>query len=777
MRHRTASPVLRLTLSTAVLSNRRAPAPARRLPSARGRVLAVLAVSLLGAVPAATAAASVAGRVTDARGRPLARAVVTLTAGAAALEARTDADGRFALGAVPTGEATLLVEAPGYAADRRRVLVADGLLVEVVLRPLAFAEELTVTAARTTTSQADTPASVVVVSREDLRTTPALTLDDALRQVPGFSLFRRAGSRTANPTTQGAFLRGVGASGASRALILDDGIPINDAFGGWVQWGRVPRAALGRVEVLRGGASDVHGSGALAGVVHLVRQPVDRRTLLLDASYGTEETSQVSVLLGGREGAWAASLAAESLRTDGYVLVDPGQRGPVDTPAGTRHTALDLSLEHQHASGMRAFVRGSLFDETRANGTPLQTNATDLRELRLGVDGHLGRGTFSLRGHAGDQEYEQTFSAIASDRRSETLNRAQHVPADSSGILGHWTQPLGGRTALAAGFSVRRLSGTSEEDAFTRPGAPPVSTRMGGRQRDLAAFVEGLASPHPDLTLTAAARLDGWRNQAEGASAAERSEHAVSPRLSLLWRARPGLAFSGAAYRAFRAPSLNELYRPFRVGNVLTLANDALEAERLGGLEAGVRLARGAAAGRATAFWMEAEHTVGNVTLSTTPALITRQRRNLGRSRSRGLELDGEWRPAASLSLSAGYLLAAARVLSFPPDPSLEGLRVPQVPRHQLTLQARWRAPRGFHASAQARWSGGQFDDDRNQFLLRRFWALDALVSRALTRRLEAFVAAENLGGGRWDVARTPLLTIGPPRSVRAGVRVEARAP
>jgi outer membrane receptor protein involved in Fe transport len=407
----------------------------------------------------------------------------------------------------------------------------------------------------------------------------------------------------------------------------------------------------------------------------------------------------------------------------------------------------------------------------------VQTNATDLRELRVGADGHVGRGTFSVRAHAGDQEYEQTFSAIAADRRSETLTRAQHVPADSAGASGHWTQPLTGRTALAAGFSVRRASGTSEEDVFTRPGAPPVRARMGGRQRDLAAFFEALASPHPDLTLTAAARLDAWRNQAAQGAAEERREQAMSPRLSLLWRARPGLALSAAAYRAFRAPSLNELYRPFRVGNVLTLANDALEAERLGGVEAGVRLARGSAAGRATAFWMEAEQTVGNVTLSVTPELITRQRRNLGRSRSRGVELDGEWRPSAALGLSAGYLLAAATVVRFPSDPTLEGLRVAQVPRHQLTLQARWRAPHGLRASAQARWSSAQYDDDRNQFRLRPFWALDALVSRAVTRRLEAFVAAENLGGGRWDVARTPLLGIGPPRSVRVGLRVEARAP
>jgi outer membrane receptor protein involved in Fe transport len=722
--------------------------------------------------------AAVAGRVTGAGGGSLARAAVTLLAGAAAFETRSDTDGRFALPSVPSGPATLVVEAAGYAAHRGVVVVAPGLVVEVALRPLGFAEELTVTAARTSASQADTPASVVVLSRADLLATPAVTLDDALRQVPGFSLFRRAGSRVANPTTQGAFLRGVGASGASRALILDDGIPINDAFGGWVQWGRVPRAALGRVEVLRGGASDVHGSGALAGVVHLVRQPVERGTLLVDSSYGGQGTAQVSLLAGGRAGPWGAALAAESFATDGYVLLEPGLRGAVDVPADSRYTTVDLSLERSLGAGARAFVRGQAFDESRGNGTRLQENATDLRELRAGADGRVGRGLFSVRAHAGDQAYDQTFTAIAADRASESLTRSQHVPADSAGLSGHWTHSFGSRLALAGGASMRLVSGVSEEDAFTRPGAPPVRSRAGGRQRALAAFVEALASPHARLTVTAAARLDGWRNEPEGdaAAAGERRESALSPRLSLLWRASEGLAFTAAGYRAFRAPSLNELYRPFRVGNVLTLANDALEAERLGGIEAGLRLARGDAALRATGFWMRAEQTVGNVTLSSTPALITRQRRNLGESRSRGLEVDGEWRPRAGLAVSAGYLFADATVLRFLTDPSLEGLRVPQVPRHTLTMQARWTVPGGVRASAQARWSGAQYDDDRNDFRLDAFWALDALLARRLGRRLEVFAAGENLTGERWDVARTPLRTIGPPRSVRLGLRVELAA-
>jgi outer membrane receptor protein involved in Fe transport len=732
---------------------------------------------LLCSVAAAADPPSVSGRVVDPGGAPIVGARLTLHAAGGALRTESERDGRFEFAPGAAGPFTLVVEAPGFASVRRDVIASGG-PVEVALRPARFAEALTVTAARTITSQADTPASVMVLSRDELEATPAVTLDDALRRVPGFSLFRRTGSRVANPTTQGAFLRGVGASGASRALILEDGIALNDAFGGWVQWGRVPRAALGRVEVLRGGASDVHGSGALAGVVHLVRQPVEARTLVLDSSYGGQQTSQVSLLAGGRRGRFSAALAAETFRTDGYVLVDEADRGPVDVAANSRYTTVDLTLAHEPAAGPRTFLRASRFEEDRGNGTPLQTNDTGLRELRAGLDGRAGRDAFSLRAHAGDQEYDQTFTAIAADRASETLTRAQHVPADSAGVSGDWTRPLGSRAALAAGASWRRVGGTSEEDVFTRPGAPPTETATGGRQRQVSGFVEALLAPAARLTVTASARLDGWRNEAQAAASAAstRSEDALSPRLSVLWRATGTLAVSGSAYRAFRAPTLNELYRPFRVGNVLTLGNESLGAERLEGVEAGLRLTRGAAALRATAFWMEVRDTVGNITLSSTPALITRQRQNIGRSRSRGLELDAEWRPRTSVSAAAGYLFADATVLRFLPDPSLEGLRVPQVPRHLLTLSARWHPANGWRASAQARWSASQYDDDRNLFLLEPFWAIDALVSRAVGSKVELFAAGENLLGDRWDVGRTPVRTIGPPRSLRAGLRLDVSA-
>ncbi|HKR65977.1 MAG TPA: TonB-dependent receptor plug domain-containing protein, partial [Thermoanaerobaculia bacterium] len=294
----------------------------------------------------------------------------------------------------------------------------------VILAQLS--QSITVTATRTETRVADTPASVVVLSKETLAQTPAPTLDDALRQVAGFTLFRRAGSRVANPTTQGVSLRGVGASGASRALVLDDGVPLNDPFGGWVYWGRVPREALERVEVLRGGASDLYGSSAMGGVIQFVRRRAPG--VSVDASFGTQNTGTTSLFAGSEH----FSVAGDFLSTDGYVLVRPEERGAVDVEADSRHTSVDATARRGSA-----FLRGSYYRERRNNGTPLQENDTTNRQLAAGGD--LFAGALALRAYASDQDYFQTFSTIANDRASERLTIEQRVPSRGAGANAQWT--------------------------------------------------------------------------------------------------------------------------------------------------------------------------------------------------------------------------------------------------------------------------------------------------------------------------------------------------
>ena len=732
---------------------------------------------------------SIEGVLLDQNGNFIAGADLALSGKAFKSNTKTDAHGRFRFPSVPRVIVTLIIIVKGFASVERKLNPADEVTNElrIILEPAPVSERLTVTATRTESRVDDTAASISVLQSADLRTTAAITVDDALRQVPGFSLFRRSGSRTANPTSQGISLRGLGASGASRAVVLLDGTLINDPFGGWIYWSRVPRASVERVEILRGGASDLYGSSALGGVVNIITRRPETNTLLLELSYGKQLTPDASLYLVGRKEKWIVSLAAQSFRTDGYILVERNQRGLVDTAAGSRNSTINLRAERSFGENQKIFATTSFFGESRANGTSLQTNRTHIRQFTLGVDlSAKPVGFLSARFYGGTQVFDQNFSAISADRNSETLTRVQRVPAQVIGLAAQWTRALGSSQTVAAGIEGSLVRGASDEIAFTS-GRASSFIDAGGRQATIAFYFGDVIRVNSRLFISAAARVDHWRNY--GAFSAsrpltppslttvtnflDRAEHAFSPRLSVLYKVTPRVSLMGSINRAFRAPTLNEMYRSFRVGNVLTLANENLRAERLTGGEVGLSVQSfdEKLGVRGTVFWAEVAEPVANVTLSVTPGLMTRQRVNLGRTRSRGMEVETEARWHKFWSLSAGYMFVDASLVRFPANIALEGLMIPQVPRHQFTFQSRYANPSVVTMGLQGRASSSQFEDDQNLFRLKPYFTLDLFVSRQIRRNVETFVAMENLFNQRYEVGKTPVTTLGPPILVRAGLR------
>jgi outer membrane receptor protein involved in Fe transport len=726
----------------------------------------------------------VEGTVADKTGAAVIGAEVSFTSGSFSVNKKTDVEGRFTFD-VPSTAGKITVRAAGFAPASKDWSAQDKSL-EFVLDPDPISEEVIVTAARTETRVSDTGASLVLLSGEDLSATAALTLDDALRQAVGFSLFRRSGSRTANPTSQGVSLRGVGASGASRAVVLSDGVPLNDPFGGWVYWDRIPKESISRVELVRGGESSLYGTDALGGAINILRREPRDIDASVETSFGNQKTPYASFFAGGRVGQLGARLSGEIFHTDGYIIVDERDRGQVDTAAGSEHWSIDLTLERLFSSG-RIFLNGSVFGEDRENGTPLQQNRTHIRQLVIGADWNSSDvGSFLIRGYAGAQVFDQDFSAVAADRNSETLTRSQRVPAQQNGFTFQWSRAAGSRNTLVAGVDTREVRGASDELVFIA-GNLSSAIGAGGRERTTGVFGQDIIRITNRFIATASARVDHWSNfdalsttqplAAPGPARVtvfeDRDETAFSPRLSLLYKLTDNLSLTASGYRAFRAPTLNELYRSFRVGNVFTLANENLRAERLAGGEAGAHAyafnrklnLRGAF------FWSEVTRPVANVTVSFTPALITRRRENLGRTRSRGLEIEGEARVTSEIVITAGYQFVDATVLEFPANTDLEGLLIPQVPRHQFTFQARYSNPRVITLGFQGRAIGAQFDDDRNQFELDKFFTLDLLASRRIKGGFEVFGAVENVFDQRYDIGRTPVRTIGPPALVRVGVR------
>ena len=185
---------------------------------------------------------------------------------------------------------------------------------------------MVVTATRAPRPIRDVPTPVTVLPRSEIARSPSQTLDELLRIIPSFATFRRTSSLVSDPTAQGVNLRGVGPSGVSRTLVLLDGLPANDSYGGWFYWRSIPRLGIERIEVAPGGGSALYGNYALGGVVQILSRPIDRAELDADGSLGLPRQGSATARGAGRLGKFGVAIEGEAFSTAGYPVVAPSQR-------------------------------------------------------------------------------------------------------------------------------------------------------------------------------------------------------------------------------------------------------------------------------------------------------------------------------------------------------------------------------------------------------------------------------------------------------------------
>jgi outer membrane receptor protein involved in Fe transport len=637
-------------------------------------------------------------------------------------------------------------------------------------------ESISVTAYRTPLGELESPAGTRTLTSTDLQQAGAITLDGQLRLIPGAETFRRSSSLVANPSSQGISLRGLGSTSASRTLVTEDDIPLNDAFAGWIHWEELPELSIHSVEVVRGGASDLYGSSAIGGVINVLQEHPTGNIAELKSDYGSEDTYDSSLLLEGHRGPWGALATGGILGTDGFVLTAPNQRGLIDIPSNV-HAQNGLTVLDHQQGGLRVFLRASALNEARNNGTPVQTNGTRLWRFSTGSDwrptgaGFLNGSTLTFRAYGSAQHYRQTFSTIAASRNSEVLNRFARTPDDEMGLVLHWSKPLTPELLFLAGADTHDVR-AGDFESVIRSGTLS-HTNLNDRQRQTGAYAE-LLWIHKAWTISASGRVD-WFNNFDGQQwqptvnpLPQIAQHVFDPRLGIARKIGQHFALTGTGFRAFRAPTANELYRSTQVGSLLTLPNNNLLSERATGWETGVAMEQHWGTIRTSYFWTQVNRPITALTLNPNSNPIQLMRENLGQIESRGVSADFELRPANWMTLQGGYQYTNADVTKGTGD-APAGNWIPQVAHNMASAQLRaFRASIGT-LSIQARASGHQFDDDANSYLLHSYFKLDAYASHDFGKRIELFTSGENLLNRQIEVGRTPTLTLGTPRAARIG--------
>ncbi len=593
---------------------------------------------------------------------------------------------------------------------------------------------------------AETPANVTVLDQTALQQSPGTNLDDRLRGVPGFSLFRRSSSLAANPTTQGVSLRGIGSSGASRTLVLWDGIPANDPFGGWVYWTQFVPGEVARVEISRGAATSIFGDRAMSGAIGIFSRQPEKLHVLAEYGFGNENTHDLSA---GFADAWsrvAISGTARAFTSDGYYIVPASIRGAADTRANVQFVTADVRIDHYTSFG-NLFFKTSVLAEERRNGTVLSHNSTGLGTLSLRYAREFTGDSLSFLGFHTREGFHATFDSVSAGRNIDSLTYSQTVLSEAAGGAA-LRQHHASHGNLLGGADVYRVEGNSTDHLAAS------GLRAGGGTR-LQHGVYGQA----DATLGGVKLFAGVRHSFAG-----QGSRFLSPSGGFA-AGKKRLRARGSVYRSFRAPTLNELYRDFKAGNTTTKSNPALLPETLWGAETGLDFVGANSTLRITGYRNALDNLITNVTLSSSSTAIVRQRANAAAALSRGLEAEFSQR-LGNFTGKFQYLYVESRYVT--------GYRVAQIPKHQGTAQLTWQRG-GTFASAGLRTYSYQFDDDLNVYRLPGYASLQFVIHRHLARSLSAQLMLENALNRQFYTAFTPTPNIGAPRLWRVGLRWDGR--
>ncbi len=592
--------------------------------------------------------------------------------------------------------------------------------------------------------------STVDIDRELITIAASGRLEDALANVAGFQQFRRSDSRSSNPSAQGATLRALGGNASSRALVLLDGVPMNDPFFGYIPFSAIAPDRLSSVRVTRGGGSGPFGSGALAGTIELTSAGASELGLVTGQVLANQrEDTEMSASIAPQIGNGFAVVSGRWERGAGFFTTPESQRVPATSRASYDAWSVGGRLVQQ-LGPLEVQLRGLAYEDNRTLRFDGADNMIRGEDLSLRV---VSRGPWQVDALAYAQWRNFSSVVISSTRFVRVLDQ-KDTPAQGQGGKIEVRPPVGEDMLLRLGADYRRGKGRLFEDAYSAFSGNLTEERFaGGVNTNLGFYAENDIELGP-VTLTGGLRADrytirnGYYQAFDGSGAVvrddsypDRSDWEVTWRAGAMVQASEVVRLRAAAYTGIRLPTLNELYRPFVVFPVVTNANEALMPEKLEGYEVGVDFDVDSGTQFAiTVFDNTLKNAIANVTLA--PNL--RQRRNLDAVDAFGVEFSsaiqrGPWGFQGSLALTD------AEVVGTGAAAPLDGNRPPQVPKFSASATASYTAGNGMRFAATLRHGSAQFESDQETDVLPAATTVDLFAEVPIAGKLSAVARVENL--------------------------------
>ncbi len=611
----------------------------------------------------------------------------------------------------------------------RALLLASSCLASFTTLAHAQRADVLPTIDVTATRLADgiTGTATNIITAEDIRRSPAATVQEIIAQIPGAQLRSLYGGVNGSGTS--VDLRGFGATGSSNTLVLINGRRLNDLDLAGVDLSTVPRESIERIEVTRGNSGAVlYGDNAVGGVINIVTKkgvggpPVSMR---VEGGAGSFDQRFGTVSATTNTGPWSSSFFANGITSNGYRQNNELRQG--NAVGEVRYTDLDfsaflnLSVDRQHLGfpGGRtvdpSIGVNQLVTDRRGASTPQDFGDKQGANVTAGFTKMLINGVELIvdGGVRNKQQQAVFFSSFGNSAVDSVLQTWSLTPR-----LRITTPVLGLQSTILTGIDYYDAAYGSNRGEALGGAAIHIYDL---RQRTLSGYFQQTLGLAPSTDFSYGARIQGTNLSARdtvnpnapgnfGAVASTpldttQTNHALH--IGLEHRLTEIVSVFGRAASAYRTPNVDERVSsgPSFDSNFNPIAgNFTLKTQTSNDVEAGFRIKAGALTVQSSVYNMNLENE-----LQFDP--VNFYNRNLDPTRRYGSETSADFRASESVLVRGGVALTRAVFR----EGSFAGQDVPLVSRFTASAGVTWNIWQNylvFDATARY-WSSRRMDNDQ----------------------------------------------------------------
>jgi iron complex outermembrane receptor protein len=536
-------------------------------------------------------------------------------------------------------------------------------------------DSVVVTATRFPGADPNIPANVSVITREDIRRSPAVTLTDVLKSQTGLEMRPLYGPLGIDATLD---TRGFGDAAGNNTLILLDGQRLNPVSGDSINWSMIPLESIQRIEIIRGSGTVLYGDRASGGVINIITDKSGKPRVSVSGSVGSFGYRSADAFAAGGEGGPSGlhyTLAGHHAETSGYrqnsQQDERSLAGQFGLRTGFGEGFVDYGVNKSSNGLPGALFQAQYDSDPRFTRQPTFLQSRNGYRVRPGIVADIGR-DLTLEAELGYDQNNTRFRSptFTLDREAQTRSLTPRL---------RWRHGLGS-VASETVFGLDLYRGEIGGDSFS---TFTGTNRQTALQNSTALYAQNITDLAPSLHATTGLRRQRMQQEATDAAAALRGEatRALSAYdVGLSYDLAPGARVYGKIGKTFRFANTDELFG-FDPVTFAPLFRGDLKPQHGPIREIGARLRQGSFQAQASLYQLDLKDEINFNNVSG-------NNENFPATRRRGLELEGRWQLSSNLQAKLGLSQTDAKFT----EGAFNGKTVPMVPYSKTTATLNWNA-------------------------------------------------------------------------------------